>query len=200
VRSSSTIAQRLRLASLLALGAFGLHQLRYLLAYGGDSGRALAEHGHDYLASALPVVAALALAALLATALRIRLGAGLGDVSWSRRSAFCAAALLAIYAGQELLEGTLAAGHPTGPAALLSAGGWLALPLALALGTAVALAVRLLEGIEVALSRRRLRRPLRRAPRVSGGARRERRANPLSSPLAFGLSRRPPPVPVKTGF
>lgn len=190
----------MRLASLLALGAFAVHQLRYLLAYGDGSGRALAEQGHDYLASALPVLAALALAAVLATALRVRLGAGLSGTSWSRRIFFCAAALLSIYAGQELLEGTLAAGHPAGAAALLGGGGWVALPLASGLGSLVALAVRLLEGIEVALSRLWPRRLPARAPRVRGAARRERRANPLSSPLAFGLARRPPPVPVQTGF
>src|SRR6266511_2115164 len=120
MKSTSIIAQRLRLASLLALGSFDLHQLRYLLAYGGDSGQTLAEQGHDYLASALPVLAALALAALLATALRARLGAGLSRRSLSRRILLCATALLAIYAGQELLEGTLSAGHPAGAAAVLA--------------------------------------------------------------------------------
>ncbi len=199
MKSLSIIAQRLRLASLLALGSFGLHQLRYLLAYGGDSGQTLAEQGHDYLASALPVLAALALAALLATALRARLGAGLSRRSLSRRILLCATALLAIYAGQELLEGTLSAGHPAGAAAVLSGGGWLALPLALALGCFVALAVQVLERIEVSLSRPRPR-VTDRAPRVRGCARRERRPNPLSSPLAFGLARRPPPVLVQTGF
>ena len=200
MRSTSIIAQRLRLASLLALGSFGLHQLRYLLAYGGDSRQALAEQGHDYLASALPVLAALALAALLATVLRIRLGAGFSDTPWSRRILLCAAALLTIYAGQELLEGMLAAGHPAGAAALLGGGGWLALPLALVVGSLVAVAARLLEGIEVALALRLPRRLAVRAPRVRGVAREKRGANPLSSPLAFGLARRPPPVLVQTGF
>jgi hypothetical protein len=200
MRSASIIAQRLRLASLLALGAFGVHQLRYLLAYGGDSGRALGEQGHDYLASALPVLAALGLAALLATALRVRLGPGLSQTSWSGRILFCSAALLAIYSGQELLEGVLAAGHPGGAAALVGAGGWIALPLTVAFGFLLALAMRLLEGIEVVLSRLASRPRAARPPRVRGAARGERRANPLSSPLAFGLARRPPPLGVQTGF
>jgi hypothetical protein len=200
MRSSSIIAQRLRLASLLALGAFALHQLRYLLAFGGDSGRTLGEHGHDYLVSAVPVLAALVLAALLATALRVRFGPGLTDGSWSRRIIFCTAALLVIYAGQELLEGMFAGGHPAGAAALLGGGGWVALPLALVVGSLVALTVRLLERIELVLSLSRPWRPVARAPRARGVARPECRTNPLSSPLAFGLARRPPPVPVQTEF
>jgi hypothetical protein len=200
MRSSSIIAQRLRLASLLAIAAFTLHQLRYLLAYGGDSGRALGEQGHDYLAPALPVLAALALAAVLATALRARLGSGAGAGSLRKRALFCAAGLLAIYAGQELVEGALAGGHAGGAAALLTAGGWLALPLSLALGLVVALAVRLLEGVEVLLARRLAPRPAPRAPRIHGRPRREQGGNLVSSPLAFGLARRPPPLPVQTGF
>jgi hypothetical protein len=195
MRPSSIIAQRLRLASLLALGAFALHQLRYLLAYGGESGRALGEQGHAYLASALPIVAGLALAAVLATVLRVRLGPGLSDTPWWKGIGFCAAALLAIHAGQELLEGALASGHAAGAAALSGSGGLLALPLSLALGGVVALVAHLLERIEVALSRQRLQRLGGRAPRDRGRACPEHRANPLSSPLAFGLARRPPPVP-----
>jgi hypothetical protein len=195
MRSSSIIAQRLRLASLLALGAFALHQLRYLLAYGGESGRALGDQGHAYLASAVPILGGLALAAVLATILRVRLGPGLSKTRWSRRVGFCAAALLAIYAGQELLEGALASGHAAGATAVLGSGGWIAVPLSFAFGGVVALVAHLLERIEVALSRRRLQRIGGRAPRDRGRARSARRANPLSSPLAFGLARRPPPVP-----
>ena len=48
---------RLRLAALIASAALGLHESRYLLAYGGDSGEQLARQGHAYLpfASALVV-------------------------------------------------------------------------------------------------------------------------------------------------
>src|SRR4051812_42447724 len=40
---------RLRVAALLGVGAMGVHELRYLIAYSGDSGRALSEQGHGYL-------------------------------------------------------------------------------------------------------------------------------------------------------
>lgn len=187
-------AARLRLAALLALGAFALHQLRYLIAYGGGSSQELARQGHDYMAAALPLLAALALSALAATAVRARLGPKLTRGPIGPRMLTCALALIAIFSLQELLEGALAADHPAGPAALIGRGGWVALPLALALGALVALAVRALEGVELALAAARARSSRARAPRVRGRARRERRASRLLSPLAFGLARRPPPV------
>lgn len=190
------MARHVRLASLLVLGAFALHQLRYLLAFGGESAHELADQGHDYLLSALPLLWALGLAALLATALRARLGARLRERPTLHRVATYAATLLAIYCGQELLEGALAAGHPAGPAALLAAGGWVALPLALAFGLGVALVVRFLERVEVVLSEHRSPGRAARAPRVRGRGLPAHRANPLLAPLAFGLARRPPPTPV----
>jgi hypothetical protein len=195
MRSTSAVARHIRLASVLALGAFALHQLRYLLAYGGESGHELARQGHDYLASALPVLGVLALAALLATALRARLGPRLTGTRTANRVLSYAAALLAVYSGQELLEGAVTAGHPGGVAALTADGGWIALPLALVFGLVVAIAVRFLERVEVALAPYRDRRAAPRAPRVRGNPRPVRRRNPLLAPLAFGLARRPPPTP-----
>ena len=43
-------AHRVRLASILAVGAFGLHQLRYLIAFGGSA----SAEGHRYMADLLP--------------------------------------------------------------------------------------------------------------------------------------------------
>lgn len=196
MRSSSSIARCVRLGSLLALGAFGLHQLRYLLSYGPESSRQLSDQGHDYLAGAAPILAGLALAALLATVLGARLGSRLAESSGPRRSLSYALAILAIYAIQELLEGALAAGHPTGPDALLAAAGWVAVPLALLFGALAAALMRGLERIEAVIAAGDPPGRRMRPPRTSGVARAERRLTPLLTPLAFGLARRPPPSPV----
>jgi hypothetical protein len=177
----------------LALGAFALHQLRYLIAFGSSSSAELARQGHSYMADALPVLAVFALSALLATLIRSRLGPTLSRAPLARRAAALALALLAIYVTQESLEGLLAAGHPAGAAAIFAGGGWLAFPLALLLGALAALVVRALEGIEVALAAPVRRAHLPRPPRVSGRGRRAPGASLLDTPLAFGLARRPPP-------
>jgi hypothetical protein len=193
MRSAMRTAHRVRLAAILALGAFALHQLRYLIAFGDSSSAELAWQGHAYMADALPVLGVFVLSALLATLIRGRYGAGLRRISLSRRTAIFAAALLVIYTSQESLEGMLAAGHPGGLAAVLAAGGWLAIPLALALGAVAALLASALEGVELAIVRRRAARALHRAPRVQGRAQAARDAKRLLAPLALGLASRPPP-------
>jgi uncharacterized membrane protein YozB (DUF420 family) len=191
--SAMRSAHRLRLAAVLALGAFALHQLRYLIAFGSSSSAELAHQGHGYLAGALPILGVFALSALLATLVRGRHGAAISRASLMRRAATFALLLLAIYATQESMEGLLAAGHPGGAAALLANGGWIALPLAAVLGVLAAVLVRALEQVEVVISVRRAHRLLERPPRVRGSAQPTRAPQRSSTPLAFGLARRPPP-------
>jgi hypothetical protein len=107
--------------------------------------------------------------------------------------AIFAAALLAIFVTQESLEGMIAAGHPGGAAALQASGGWLAIPLAVALGFVAALLANALERIEVAVPARRATHLLRRAPRDRGSARPAPSVPRVLDSLAFGLARRPPP-------
>ena len=187
-----------RAAALVALGELAVHQLRYLLAYGGNSGRELAAQGHSYLDSALPVLCVLALAVLAGGVLRAALDAGPGSPSCSirRGAAFFAVAIAAVFAAQELIEGALAAGHPGGPAAVLAHGGLVALPLSILLGAACAVLyrgfVRLGVLLAAALS---VRARLPRAPRRARAAGPVFLLAPAASPLAFGLARRPPPSP-----
>jgi hypothetical protein len=183
-------AHRVRLASILAVGAFALHQVRYLIA-----GSSSATESHRYMTDLLPALSVLVLAAILATLIRGTEGAAPSRAPLARRVAVFASALLAIYLSQELLEGLIAAGHPAGIAAVLAGGGWVALPLALAIGTLVALLARALEGVERAIAVVHADRPLRRhAPAVRGRARAARALSLLFEPLAFGLARRPPPL------
>jgi len=143
----------LRTAALLAGGSLAVHELRYLIGYGGH-----AEQGHAYLAllaSAVGVLLALALAGFWAALSRARRNgvdepapAGL-RVSWLGSSA----AVALVYTTQESLEG----------APVVADGGWVAFLLALVVGLLIAL---LLRGAAVALMRAagRARRP-RRPPR-----------------------------------
>jgi hypothetical protein len=122
----------LRAGALLAAGSLAVHELRYLLAYGDPA----AVGGHGYLAFVAPLVA---------VALAIACGVWLAHVgrgssapartlTWLRASA----ALLGVYVVQETVEALAAAGHP----GLLAHGGWLAVPVALAVGALVALLLR----------------------------------------------------------
>ncbi|HEY7120975.1 MAG TPA: hypothetical protein VH329_00320 [Solirubrobacterales bacterium] len=185
------IAHNVRLAAILALGAFGLHQLRYTLAF-GSSGE-FAEQGHRYMTALLPAIAVLALAGFVATLIRGTEGASPSGTPLIRRVAVFAAALLAIYVAQESLEGILLAGHPAGVGAFLANGGWLALPIALAIGALSALLANALEGVERAIALVHAPRVRSRAPAVRGRALPARGISLLTAPLAFGLARRPPP-------
>jgi hypothetical protein len=187
-------AHRVRLASILAVGAFALHQLRYLIAFGGSSSAELAQEGHRYMSDLLAPVSVLVLAAVLATLIRGTESASSARAPLGRRIAIFAGALLAIYVGQELLEGLLATGHASGLTALLGGGGWIALPLAAAIGALAALLAHVLERVERVIAVSHAERPVRlRAPAVRGGALPARAISLLSAPLAFGLARRPPP-------
>jgi hypothetical protein len=143
--------ETLRTAALVAVGWWAVHQLRYLLAYGGGTGEALRHQGHAYLGPVTPV-----LGALLALALaRLLVRAALAPAGRSRRAhrlavlwPACAAAIIALYSAQEATEGLLAAGHPAGLYGIFGHGGWLAVPLGLVAGLAVAAALRIGERLE----------------------------------------------------
>jgi hypothetical protein len=188
MRSTMRVAHNVRLAAILAVGAFALHQLRYLLVSDASS----AEHSaHGYMAELIAPMAVLVLAAALATLIRGTEGADAARVPLRRRIAFVAGALLAIHLGQESLEAALT-GHPILADAMLD-GGWLALPLAVAIGGLSALVARALEAIEHAIAVVHAARVRSRAPAVHGRPLAARGLNLPSAPLAFGLARRPPP-------
>jgi hypothetical protein len=194
VGSALRTAHRVRLASILAVGAFALHQLRYLIAFGGSASAELAHEGHRYMSDLLPPVCVLVLAAMVATLIRGTEGASPARAPLARRLPTFASALLAIFVAQELLEGLIATGHP-GPAAILAGGGWIAVPLALAIGGVAAVLARALEGVEESIAVVHARRTRRlRAPVVRGSRRLARAISLAFEPLAFGLARRPPPL------
>ena len=175
-----------------------MHELRYLLAYGGQAHSAMVSQGHGYLGELAPALVVLALSALcgrLATAALGRPIATGGPRSIWRSAVTFAVALAAIFAAQELVEGAVFAGHAAGVAAVLGGGGWLAMPLAAGVGLLAALADRLLAGTERTLLARARRRGRARADAPAVPAMPSSSVEFILRPLAFGLARRPPPAP-----
>jgi hypothetical protein len=182
----------LRTSGAIALGAFAVHQLRYLAGYGDDAGAALGAQGHDYLGMLLPLVLLLFFSGVLGTLAAVALGRG-QSAPRSSGSLFCALAVLTVFGLQETAEGIFSAGHPGGLAALLGHGGWVSMPIALAVGRLLAVCLAALGSVDARLAGR-VRRPAARAAvtvfRVRAAATR-----PLACrTLAFGLARRPPPA------
>jgi hypothetical protein len=137
---------KLRAATLLTAGTYGLHQLRYAIGYGVDSHRALASQGHAYLQFAAPMLAVLLLLCLVELAHRVvRARAADGaSLAPSLRTLWMLAtgSLLSSYCVQELIEGSLSPGHPAGLAGLFGGSGWVAVPLGATIGLVVALLLR----------------------------------------------------------
>jgi len=140
----SAIARGVARAALVAPAAFAVHQLRYVLAFGAGAGMELQRQGHSYLHSLVPWIALL-IALVVGGFLRSLGRAFAGQTSLSRFGLsfaalwlVCSAALVAIYAGQELLEGLVATGHPAGLAGVFGYGGWWSIPAALCVGLVLA--------------------------------------------------------------
>ncbi|MGP0052703.1 MAG: hypothetical protein ACLPZR_28225 [Solirubrobacteraceae bacterium] len=130
--------------ALLPPAAFAVHQLRYMLAYGAGAGAELQRTGHSYLHSAVPWLV-LALALVAGGFLRALGRAFSGQTSLPRYTLSfaglwlaCAAALVAIFACQEFMEGLLARGHPAGWVGIFGYGGWWAIPAAICIGLVLA--------------------------------------------------------------
>jgi hypothetical protein len=130
------------MAALVGVGSLAVHQLRFVLAYGDGSDRALSSQGHAYLAVVGPLVVAAAVLAFARFLDRLARGARTSAPRFGRLWAVMSASLVAMYSVQESLEGLLSDEHPGGLAGVLGHGGWLALPLSIAVGLLLALALR----------------------------------------------------------
>jgi len=193
----------MRAGALIAVGALGVHDLRYLLAYHGHAGQELALQGHAYLRFATPALAGLLVLAAAAFASRLMRaytqgdeGAGVRMPSTRRVWLFASALLIAVYSSQEWLEGLLAEGHPGGIGAPFSHGGWLAVPLALAIGLLIALALRgAATAIAVAAARGRARMAVPARAELPARVGSSVWIPALSARLSRALAPRAPPAP-----
>jgi hypothetical protein len=208
------LSPRLRAAALMPAAVLTVHQLRYLLAFGGGTGQELEKEGHQYLSAlAAPIAMSVAIVvglffARLASAWRDGAEgvaasgreAGKDPAAWRgflRLAVLIGAALLALYSCQELLEGMLSSGHPGGFDGVFGDGGWWAVPLSFACGLVIAAALR---GARAAI---RWVAARRRRTNVSHGrpapAPRPRRlALPRPVPLAGAAAGRAPPLGLLT--
>ena len=124
---------------------FGVHQLRYYLAYGPAAvGFELQRTGHSYLHSVLPWL--VALIALCVGGFLWSLGRAFSGHLTVQRYArsllvlwlLCTAGLIATFSAQEFLEGLFATGHPAGLVGIFGFGGWWAIPVAACFGLVLA--------------------------------------------------------------
>jgi hypothetical protein len=186
-------------AALMPAAALLVHELRYVLAYGGHAGIELQRQGHSYLHSVVPWTVLL-LAAGVGGFLRL-LGRSLaGQRSLPRYTLslaglwlVCSGALVAIYVAQEFLEGLFATGHPAGLVGIFGYGGWWAIPAALCVGLVLA---GVFHGARWVLDEvaRHHARPLPRSPGRAAALPLPRNVVlPRLVPLAEGWSGRGPP-------
>ena len=187
-------------AGLLPPAALAVHELRYVLAFGPNAGIELQRQGHAYLHSFAPWIAVAA--ALVAGAFLRALGrAFTGRTSVSRLSVSfatlwlaCTSCLIAIYVGQELLEGVFAAGHPTGWIGVFGYGGWWSIPVAACIGLVLAAVYHAADWVLGEVSRRFGAAVRARRRRPPSPIRPARRALPRPAPVAGGWSGRGPPA------
>jgi hypothetical protein len=182
---------------LLPAAAFGVHQLRYTLAYGSRADSVLAAQGHSYLDSLAPWLVLLLALGAGSLLVRVAVSAASGGPDRRRRSfaalwALASASLVAIYVVQELLEGVFAVGHASGFAGVFGNGGWWALVVAPLLGALLAALLRVASRV-VSLARRLAPRSasLGLPPRV---LRAQGRSAGPRSPLALAAAGRAPPA------
>lgn len=145
--------------------AFAVHQLRYLLAYGGSAGVELQRTGHSYLHSIVPwIVLCVAVVVggflwTLGRTLAAQTSLPRHGVSLAGMWVVCSVCLVAIFATQEFLEGVFATGHPTGLVGIFGYGGWWSIPAAACVGLVLALWFHGARWVLREVARRRARWP-----------------------------------------
>lgn len=186
--------------ALLAPAAFAVHQLRYMLAFGGHAGIELQRTGHSYLHSVVPwlvLLTALAVGGFLRALGRAFAGQtspARFTLSLAAMWLACSVALVAIFACQEFLEGLFAAGHPAGLVGIFGYGGWWSIPAAVCVGLVLAAVLHGARWLVREVARRRARPylvGLGPVPRV-GRPRDAVLVRP--TPLVSGWSGRGPPT------
>ncbi len=188
-----------RTAALVALAAFAVHQLLFLLSAGTAAGDELRSEGYSYLGHIPATLAALALTVIVGRLVlafagpdSTRAGSSGGRVlGHPARFAF---AVLAVYVTQETLEAALFAHHAEGILAGLAQGWWLMLLLTAFLGPIFFLLDRWLGRLEAFVAAIGSPITLARSTPDAGGSPASSADACRPSPLAFGLARRPPPL------
>lgn len=185
-------------ASLVPAAALAVHQLRYVLAFGGNASLELERQGHSYLHSLVPWIVLLIGVAVggflcsLGRALSGQTSAPRFTLSLGGLWLVCWVCLITIYVTQELLEGMFLTGHPAGLTGVFGYGGWWAIPVAACIGLVLA---AFFHGARWVLEEvaRRAGAISERPPRPLAAPRPPSFLLPRLSPLAEGWSGRGPP-------
>ena len=186
-------------AAVVPAAALVVHQLRYMLAFGGNAGMELARQGHSYLHSVVPwIVLSIGLAVggflwALGSALRGQRSVPRYALSLACLWVLCSACLVGIYVAQESLEGLFATGHPGGVAGIFGYGGWWAVPVSMCVGLVLATIFHGARWVLDEIALRRVGVLAIRAPRARTPVRGIDAFLPRLSPLAEGWSGRGPP-------
>jgi hypothetical protein len=187
-RTAARAGTQARAIGLLPLAGYGVHQLRYALVPGTEDADA---HGYLVLAPLLLALLGAVLAGRYLSGCARGGDGGPRARSIGRTIAVAGLALLAIYVVQELIEAACTPGAPLP----FAAGGWIAVPLALALGTLVGLVLHVSDAGRVVLgSRVRLRRSLPRAAALAAPPTPLRRVVAHDRLARRGAGRAPPVV------
>jgi hypothetical protein len=185
-------------AALMPAAALAVHELRFVLAFGGHAGVELQRQGHSYLHSLVPWIVLLLAASVggflwaLGQALSGQRSLPRYTLSLAGLWLVCSAALVAIYVSQEFLEGVFATGHPGGLAGIFGYGGWWSVPASLCVGLVLAIAFHGARWVLDAVAKRRAR-PGTVRPRAVAVPVPRNALLPRLPPLAEGWSGRGPP-------
>jgi hypothetical protein len=197
--SSAAIIRRVGRAALFPSAALLVHQLRFALAFGGHAGAELAQQGHSYLHSLVPWF--VLLLGVATGAFLWGVGRALGGqrtlprytISLAGLWLVCSACLVAIYVGQEALEGLFATGHPAGLAGICAYGGWWVVPVAACVGLVLATILHGARWVLDEIAQRRCAPGRHRMAPWTARITWMDAALPRLSPLAGGWSDRGPP-------
>ncbi len=144
IQVPTALAHRGRLAVLILLGAWLVHQLRYNLAIGHQSAEHSASHGHAYLDFTWPLLIGAAVIAVASWVFSLnRQKQARTDQpgfvnSWVKISLI----LIVLFAFQEGTEAIASTHHTHLLEGIFGSGGWVALPLSTLVGGVIALAIR----------------------------------------------------------
>jgi hypothetical protein len=183
----------------MPVAAFAVHQLRYMLAFGGNAGVELTRQGHSYLHSVVPwIVLAMGFAVggflwALGRALAGQRSVPRYTLSLAALWAVCSVCLVGIYVVQEFLEGLFATGHPAGLAGIFGFGGWWSIPAAACVGLVLAAILHGARWVLDEIAQRCVGVLIARVRRPASPLRSRDALLPRLSPLAEGWSGRGPP-------
>jgi hypothetical protein len=152
-------------AAMFPAGVLGVHELRYLLAYGAHASHELTEHGDSYVGTAsllAGLLLALPAAGLIVGVMRARRGRAGGAQSrlgpWQSWLVW-SAVLVVGFCAVEGLEMVLESEHPDGFFGVFGGGGWWALPAAAGVAALFTLVTRGARALVRRVARTHRRRP-----------------------------------------